>query len=109
MGKEKVGGRGNSDSGRSGNGRKRRGGGSSGREGRGGGGRSNGSNDGNTFLWKSKPERASKSQPARSGIFRNVSYISKLKSGEKVLGNIRDAQQFFRLLSKNMTRVQCWR
>ena len=49
-----------------------------------------------SFLWKTKSE-----QKKREGRGRFPSYIDKLKSGEKQLMNMRDAQQFFRLLSKD--------
>lgn len=56
---------------------------------------------GNTFLWKSKPKQTAKSKSITSGKYRNQSYIDKLRSGEKTLDNVRDAQQFFKMLSKD--------
>jgi hypothetical protein len=50
---------------------------------------------GSTFMWKS----GSKLKQAKQA--RHVTYIDKLKSGEKQLGNLRDAQQFFRILSRD--------
>jgi hypothetical protein len=82
-----------------------RGGGGGGRGGGGGGGRGGGrggeSASGNKFLWKSTSEQKGRGNSARSGKPRYLSYVDKLKSGEKQLDNARDAQQFFKIISRD--------
>ena len=94
MGK-RGGGRGRGGGGGGGRGGGRGGGGGGGR----GGGRGGESASGNKFLWKSTSEQKGRGNSGRSGKPRYLSYVDKLKSGEKQLDNARDAQQFFKILS----------
>jgi hypothetical protein len=64
--------------------------------GKGGGGRG----DSDKFLWH-QSEQKTRSNSDQSTKPRYQSYVDKLKSGEKKLNNMRDAQQFFKMLSRD--------
>lgn len=73
---------------------------SKGGRGKGGGGYGNSATTTNKFLWKSKSENKGRGVSS-GGRTRQPSYIDKLKSGEKTLDNVRDAQQYFKVLSRD--------
>jgi len=77
-----------------------KGGGGGGGRGGGGGGGGGGRRDSDKFIWH-QSEQKTRSSSDQSTKPRYQSYIDKLKSGEKKLTNMRDAQQFFRILSRD--------
>ena len=68
------------------------------KKGDGGGGRASSSE--NKLLWESQ-NKIVPSTSGRRGNNRTPSYLDKLKSGEKSIDNMRDAQQLFRILSRD--------